>query len=75
LKRAAASCSSCRPYSPDFTPIEQAFSKIKAILRRLGARTKEALQEAVRLAIEAITPPDAAAWFAHAGYALPAQAT
>ncbi len=62
------------PYSPDFTPIEQAFSKIKAILRGLGARTKEALQEAVRLAIEAITRHDAAAWFAHAGYALPAQA-
>jgi transposase len=63
------------PYSPDFTPIEQAFSKIKAILRGLGARSKEALQEAVRLAIEAITRHDAAAWFAHAGYALPAQAT
>ena len=63
------------PYSPDFTPIEQAFSKIKAILRGLGARTKEALQEAVRLAIEAITPHDAAAWFAHAGYELPAQPT
>jgi transposase len=63
------------PYSPDFTPIEQAFSKSKAILRGLGARTKEALQEAVRLAIEAITPDDAVAWFAHAGYALPAQAT
>ena len=47
------------PYSPDFTPIEQAFSKIKAILRGLGARTKEALQEAVRLAIEAITRHDA----------------
>jgi transposase len=63
------------PYSPDFTPIEQAFSKIKAMLRQLGARTKEALQEAVHLAIEAITPQDAAAWFAHAGYALPAPAT
>jgi transposase len=63
------------PYSPDFTPIEQAFSKIKALLRGLGARTKEALQEAVRLAIEAITHQDAAAWFAHAGYGLPAQAT
>jgi transposase len=63
------------PYSPDFTPIEQAFSKIKAILRGLGARPKEALQEAVRLAIEAITRHDAAAWFAHAGYALPAQPT
>ena len=63
------------PYSPDFTPIEQAFSKIKAILRGLGPRTKEALQEAVRLAIEAITRHDAVAWFAHAGYALPAHAT
>jgi len=62
------------PYSPDFTPIEQAFSKIKAILRGLGARTKEALQEAVRRASEAITRHDAAAWFAHAGYALSAQA-
>ena len=61
------------PYSPDFTPIKQAFSKFKAILRGLGARTKEALQEAARLAIEAITPDDAAAWFAHAGYPLPAQ--
>ncbi|MGO8949731.1 MAG: hypothetical protein ACLQUY_19175 [Ktedonobacterales bacterium] len=64
-----------RVYSPDFTPIEQAFSKIKSLLRGLGARTKEALQEAVRLAIEAITRQDAAAWFAHAGYALPAQNT
>jgi transposase len=63
------------PYSPDFTPIEQAFSKIKAILRGLGARSKEALQEAVRLAIEATTRHDAAAWFAHAGYTLPAPAT
>ena len=63
------------PYSPDFTPIEQAFSKIKASLRRLGARTKETLWEAMRVAIEAITPEDAIAWFAHAGYALSAQAT
>jgi transposase len=63
------------PYSPDFTPIEQAFSKLKAILRGLGARTQQALQEAVHLAIEAITPDDAAAWFTHAGYPLPAPDT
>jgi len=61
------------PYSPDFTPIEQAFSKLKAILRGLGARTQDALQEAVRLAVAAITRDDAAAWFTHAGYSLPAQ--
>ena len=63
------------PYSPDFTPIDQAVSKIKARWRGRGARTKEALQEAVRRAIEAITRHDAVAWFAHAGYALPAQDT
>jgi transposase len=61
------------PYSPDFTPIEQAFSKLKAILRGLGARTREALEEAVRLAIDAITRADATAWFSHAGYSLPAR--
>lgn len=63
------------PYSPDFTPIEQAFSKIKGILRGLGARTKEARWEAMRVAVEAITRDDASAWFAHAGYALSAPAT
>jgi transposase len=63
------------PSSPDFTPIEQAFSKLKAILRGLGARTKEALWEAMRVAVAAITRDDALAWFAHAGYALPAPAT
>ena len=60
------------PYSPDFTPIEQAFSKVKALLRGLGARTHEALWEAVRSALDAITPADARAWFAHVGYVLPA---
>ena len=63
------------PYSPNFTPIEQAFSKLKAILRGLGARTREALEEAVRLALDAITSADATAWFTHAGYTLPAQGT
>jgi transposase len=61
--------------SPDCTPIEQACSTLKAIRRRLGARTKEALWEAMRVAVEAITPEDALAWFAHAGYSLPAPAT
>jgi transposase len=59
-------------YSPDFTPIEQAFSKLKAVLRRLGARTTEALWEAMAAAVAAITSADARAWFAHVGYALPA---
>jgi transposase len=61
------------PYSPDCTPIEQAFSKLKALLRGVGARAREALLEAIRLAVDAITRDDAVAWFANAGYALPAQ--
>lgn len=62
---------SSSPYSPDCTPIERAFSKIKAIPPGLDARTREALLEVVRLAADAITRDDAAAWFAHAGYPLP----
>jgi transposase len=56
-------------YSPDLSPIEEAFSKLKTFLRRLGARTQEALQEAVAQALEAITPQDARGWFTHCGYA------
>jgi transposase len=63
------------PSSPDCTPIEQAFSKLKALLRGLGARTREALLEAMHSALDAITRNDAAAWFTHAGYPLPAQDT
>jgi transposase len=55
------------PYSPDFTPIEQAFSKVKALLRGLGARVRDLL-EATRRAVDAIIREDALAWFIHAGY-------
>ena len=58
-------------YSPDFSPIEEAFSKLKALLlRRAQARTKEALVEAIGRALDAITPVDACGWFAHCGYAI-----
>jgi transposase len=56
-------------YSPDLNPIEEAFSKIKSIVRKVGARTREALVEAIGRALAAVTPEDAAGWFAHAGYA------
>ena len=56
-------------YSPDFSPIEEAFSKLKALLRRAQARTREALVEAIGQALDAITPVDASGWFAHCGYA------
>ena len=56
------------PYSPEFNPIEEAFSKIKSFLRRIGARTKEALVKAIGEALDAVTPKDARDFFAHSGY-------
>jgi transposase len=55
-------------YSPDLNPIEEAFSKIKALVRKEGARVREALVEVIGRALAAVTPEDAAGWFAHAGY-------
>jgi transposase len=55
-------------YSPDFSPIEEAFSKLKTALRRAGARTREALQEAIAQALLTITAQDAQGWFQHCGY-------
>jgi len=55
-------------YSPDFSPIEHAFSKLKALLRRAAARTQEALEQAIAQALEQITAADAHGWFAHCGY-------
>jgi transposase len=55
-------------YSPDLNPIEEAFSKIKNIVRKAGARTREALVEAIALAISALTLEDVAGWFTHCGY-------
>ena len=55
-------------YSPDLNPIEEAFSKVKGIVRKAGARTREALVEAIARALAAVTPDNAAGWFAHAGY-------
>jgi transposase len=61
------------PYSPDYSPIEEAFSKIKSVLRSIGARTREALQEALEYACTTITASDAVGWFRHCGYAIPDQ--
>jgi transposase len=56
------------PYSPDFNPIEMAFSKIKALLKKAAARKVEALWDAVASAIDAITPSEARNYFTAAGY-------
>jgi transposase len=55
-------------YSPDLNPIEEAFSKVKHLLRKEGARVREALVEAIGQALGVVTPEDAASFFAHAGY-------
>jgi transposase len=60
-------------YSPDLNPIEEAFCKIKNILRKLGARTHEALLEAMEEALCKVTPSDAAGWFDHCGYEVEVQ--
>lgn len=56
------------PYSPDLNPIEEAFSKVKGFLRRAGARTREALVEALGAALEVVTADDARGFYQHCGY-------
>ena len=56
------------PYSPDYNPIEEAFAKLKALLRRAGARTREALIGAMGRALDAVTSSDARGFFEHRGY-------
>jgi transposase len=60
-------------YSPDLSPIEEAFGKVKALLRREKARTKGALVEAIGRALDAVTSEDARGWFGHCGYPLRGQ--
>ena len=56
------------PYSPDFNPIEQAFAKLKALMRKAAARTKEALWNKVAEILDAFTPDECANYFTAAGY-------
>lgn len=60
-------------YSPDFNPIELAFSKIKAYLRRVSAHTQEGLEAAIARAIDLVTPADARAYFRHCGFTISGQ--
>jgi transposase len=59
------------PYSPDFNPIEEAFSKVKGLLRRAKARTREALFEATHRALSELKVEDARSFFGHCGYETP----
>jgi transposase len=56
------------PYSPDFNPIEEAFAKVKTLVRKFEGRTHEALVEAIGSALDAVTAGDARGFFEHCGY-------
>ena len=71
--RALIAAAGCRllflpAYSPDLSPVEEAFSKIKALVKAAAARTRAALDDAIAAALHAVTAADAAGWFSHAGY-------
>lgn len=58
------------PYHPDLNPIENAWSKVKTLLRRIGARTRESLENAIFQTCAELPPKDATGWFMHCGYQL-----
>jgi transposase len=68
VEAAGASLLFLPPYSPDLNPIENAFAKLKALLRKAAARTIEQLWAAIASAIDAFTPQECANYFAAAGY-------
>ena len=67
IERAGASILPLPPYSPDFNPIEEMFSKFKEFLRRVGARAKEHLYDAIGDGLREVTQEDILGWFRHAG--------
>jgi transposase len=70
IEAAGASLLYLPPYSPDFNPIEMAFSKLKALLRKAAERTIPALWDAIGRLIDLVTPQEAANFFTAAGYEL-----
>jgi transposase len=70
IERRGARVEFLPPYSPDFNPIEQCWSKVKTALRAAKARTFDALVDALADALRSVTASDIAAWFAHCGYAV-----
>lgn len=70
IESAGASVLYLPPYSPDLNPIENAFSKLKQLLRSAGHRVAKTLWEDVQRMLDAITPSDAQGYFRHCGYTL-----
>ncbi len=73
IEQAGATLLFLPPYSPDFNPIEEAFSKVNSTLRKASSRTKEALLEATGKALDAITPENIRGFYQDCGYRLPVQ--
>ena len=69
IEAANASLVYLPPYSPDLNPIEMAFAKLKALLRKAAARTRDTLWDKIGEALNAFTPQECANYFKHAGYA------
>ncbi len=67
IERAGARVLPLPPYSPDYTPIEEMFSKFKGFLRRVGARAKEHLYDAIGEGLRDVTDQEILGWFQHAG--------
>jgi len=67
IGRAGASVLPLPPYSPDYTPIEEMYSKVKQGMRRAKARVQEDLYEALGAVLRSVTPADILGWFRHAG--------
>ena len=68
IRKAGAGCWYLPPYSPDFSPIEKVWAKVKALVRKAKARTREALGEAITQALGAVTPQDCQGCFTFCGY-------
>ena len=68
IEGAGASLRYLPPYSPDFNPIEMAFSKLKALLRKAAERTVGALWDRIGCLVDAFTPDECANYFEAAGY-------
>jgi transposase len=70
IESAGAQMKMLPPYSPDMSPIEECWSKLKQILRSKAARTRVVLEHAIKEAVAAISNLDAIGWFKHCGYAV-----
>jgi transposase len=70
IESRGARLESLPPYSPELNPIEHCWAKLKTALRQARARTRRALDAALKRALQTITPADAQGWFAHCGYSI-----